>query len=1070
MADNVSLILDEVKKISRAISSGHGGLNGIGSATGSIGSAYSGGGYDGGGYPSSLREMRERFMVNREELKYNRDFSEIRQAKEDESFNKLREDVLRRRGKFDADDEKRARALAQKNAAQKAKEGAEIRKAERADARAKGAATAAIGREIGQKIGDAIEKIMDLYLTWYKFEQETAISRNKMMHNIMLNKMNNYGKILSTGIKNTLGSFIGGNINESANAAGRMGSDAMRAVMDMQITQLSEQTNFYTKKMQGRINAENKTIMAAAGALGAIAGAVATIPVAGWAAAAIFGLISGAITGIGAAITSFREADIQVAMERMEEFNRFRSETTKETVNDLNETMESYRKMSEDLTSNILKMGTMIMKTVSEFNYGVENVEKYKDALFNMNIEFSKLGKTLEDYTKIQIAYSETTGRAINLSGRDANNIFATGRLYGLDDNTTAQLYSGMNLFNISVEDGSDMLSKLYKQISNIGLSTRKFGKDLSKNIKLAEKYDFKNGVRGLAEMTAWAEKMRFNMDSLPSALDKVQQGGIEELLSNSAQLQVLGGNFAMYSDPMAMAYEAFNDPDAYAKRLTEMTKGMGYFDKSIGATRFSQSDIIRLQAYAKAAGLDYTDVRKQINEQQKQSEVMRTLRGSGWNDEQKSLLSSKAQWDMDEKTWKVSVMQRNAQGQYEYVSKKLSEISAGDIKNLVPEDKQDQLIDIAMRQLSVEERQLAATMESTAIMSNTNRVFSENEGLERVKIQQDNVKEMNEKFKNAHEKLQTIATKQYANNQEYALNLLDSQTGLISAYVEGQMIYLDQFNTNMQSYIDRLASLSDDINRHGGMLSTFGTLLRAGATMDETSIEGAITSIGQALNMGNISEFINEKTGHLKQEILDDNRLLSIFATGVSNVADLPGGGLKDEVKFFKEHAKDFTFGTDKDGRVSIKLNGENQIDNYTSTPWNYDYEDFKEKALFMNDGVITSNGSSHVIPVNDAIVRTHPNDTVLAAKPGGPFDTLFDGIFGMVKEIHSALSGSTASGNINVNVNGGIDLKSNGMNIESLRNNEMLKRAITEVVLENMSNKVNGGKNDMWKTNFRQ
>ena len=149
--------------------------------------------------------------------------------------------------------------------------------------------------------------------------------------------------------------------------------------------------------------------------------------------------------------------------------------------------------------------------------------------------------------------------------------------------------------------------------------------------------------------------------------------------------------------------------------------------------------------------------------------------------------------------------------------------------------------------------------------------------------------------------------------------------------------------------------------------------------------------------------------------------------------------------------------------------LNGKNQIDNYHNTPYNYDYDDFKDNALYVRDGIVTPNGSSHVIPVNDTIVKTHPNDTVLAAKPGGPFDTLFDGIFGMVKEIHSALSGN-ASGNINVNVNGGIDLKSNGVSIENLRNNEMLKRAITEVVMENMSNKVNGGKNDMWKTNFHQ
>ena len=152
----------------------------------------------------------------------------------------------------------------------------------------------------------------------------------------------------------------------------------------------------------------------------------------------------------------------------------------------------------------------------------------------------------------------------------------------------------------------------------------------------------------------------------------------------------------------------------------------------------------------------------------------------------------------------------------------------------------------------------------------------------------------MNEKFKNAHEKLQSIATKQYANNQEYALNLLDSETGLISTYVEGQMMYLDQFNANMQNYINQLATLSNDINQHGGMLGTFGTLLKASSDMDATSVEGAITSIGQAMYMNNMSEFLDDN-GHLKEQILKSNEMLSILATGISNVVDLPGWGLEN-------------------------------------------------------------------------------------------------------------------------------------------------------------------------------
>lgn len=1064
MADNVSLILEEVKKISRTISSGHGGYGGIGGATGAggYGGGYSSGGYDGGGYPSSLNELKGRFFANREELKYSRDFSDIRRAKEEESFNKLREDILKRRGKFDADDEKRARLVAQKTANQKAKEGADIRRAERADTRAKGAAAAAVGKQIGSMIGDAIEKIMDLYLTWYKFEEQTTIAHNKMMHAIMLNKMSNYGKILSSGIKNTVGSFIGGSITESANAAGRMGIEAMQSMIEISTTQLREQTSFYTQKMERQVSAQNKTIESAAGALAGVAGACALIPGIGWAAAGVLGVVSGAMYGISRAFTAFESTKTEIAMERLNEYTEYVIERTKTATENISSAIDPIVKMSEDIQKEVLKLGTVIMKTVGEFNYGEENIEKYKNALFNVNFELANLGKTLEDYGKVQATYSEGTGRAINLSGRDANNIFATARLYGLDDSASAQLYSDMNLFNISIEDGSDMLSLMYKKVSNMGLSTRKFGKDLAKNMKLAEKYDFKNGVKGLADMAMWAQKTRFNMENLPSALDKVQQGGIEDLLSNSAQLQVLGGNFAMYSDPMAMAYEAFNDPDAYAKRLTEMTKGMGYFDKSIGATRFSQSDIIRLQAYAKASGLDYTDVRKQINEQQKQSEVMKTLRGSGWSDEQKGLLSSKAQWDRDAKTWMVSVMQKNSEGQYEYVSKKLSDIGEEDIKNLVPENKDEQMIDIATRQLSFEEKTANATARTAALLVASNYGITEAEAEKRIGIQQKSMYDINEKMKPAHAKLEEIRTENFDNNIKYTLTVLDENTNLMNEFFKAQKIAMEMFRENMLDNINYLAELQKDMNAHGGTLG-LGRLLEDVNPTDTKAQQSIYEAARTAVSTGNVGDLFDD-LGRMKSQFSEDNISRSIIAGAISTFYNISRNASDTEnAEIIKRAIAEGKLTYGKDG--SFLINGHKLAEN-----WMTSFDDNLSDIKSFQDGIISPNGSSHVIPVNDAVVRTHPNDTVLAAKPGGPFDILFDGIFGMVKEIHSALSGNTASGNINVNVNGGIDLKSNGMNIESLRNNEMLKRAITEVVLENMSNKVNGGKNDMWKTNFRQ
>lgn len=66
------------------------------------------------------------------------------------------------------------------------------------------------------------------------------------------------------------------------------------------------------------------------------------------------------------------------------------------------------------------------------------------------------------------------------------------------------------------------------------------------------------------------------------------------------------------------------------------------------------------------------------------------------------------------------------------------------------------------------------------------------------------------------------------------------------------------------------------------------------------------------------------------------------------------------------------------------------------------------------FKDGVATGGGhpmsvsASSVVPINDGmaqIARTDPNDTAIFAKTGGPFDTLFNGVFAKINAMHKAL-----------------------------------------------------------------
>lgn len=144
--------------------------------------------------------------------------------------------------------------------------------------------------------------------------------------------------------------------------------------------------------------------------------------------------------------------------------------------------------------------------------------------------------------------------------------------------------------------------------------------------MKLAEKFSFKNGVKGFMELAKWSENVRFNLDSLSGVIDKAQDEGLEGAVTQAAKLQVLGGRFAMGSDPIAMQYEAWNDPAAYAKRIQGMFKGLGTVDKKTGETMFSGMDLNFVKSASKTLGIDSTDALNMIREGNKKDVVKAQL------------------------------------------------------------------------------------------------------------------------------------------------------------------------------------------------------------------------------------------------------------------------------------------------------------------------------------------------------------------------------------------------------------------------------------------------------------
>ena len=332
----------------------------------------------------------------------------------------------------------------------------------------------------------------------------------------------------------------------------------------------------------------------------------------------------------------------------------------------INKYGEAELEIRQKIAEMELEQASKILKQVNDFTkrtddylrvqdkavhgYQVENglsvsqTRAFEDRMLGMGETFAKYNKTIEDALKMHSSYTEASGRSVNFSNMDYEKNFAVGRLVGEDNlvNFEAQ----MNLFNQSISDAADIMYDMYRDANRMGISQKKLVKDVLGNLKLAQKYDFKNGTKGFIELSKWAENARFNLGSLGGALEKIQSGGLENTITTSAKLQVLGGPFAAFSDPLGMEFEANADPDAYAKRIQKMFSTMGRFDKKTGQTTFNYAENKMIRSAAESLGISVEDAKNMARGARQKDVVKQQMGGSSLSKEDQDAIANKAQFD----------------------------------------------------------------------------------------------------------------------------------------------------------------------------------------------------------------------------------------------------------------------------------------------------------------------------------------------------------------------------------------------------------------------------------------
>lgn len=216
----------------------------------------------------------------------------------------------------------------------------------------------------------------------------------------------------------------------------------------------------------------------------------------------------------------------------------------------------------------------------------------------NIGIIFNK---STEELIKMQSKYSEVLGRNIQLSGEQKKDMLAIEKFVG--EEGMIDIANNLENFGLGMSDSADFVKKTMDEATKSGISASKLTNTVRENIKMAQNYTFKNGLDGLTSMAKKAIQLKTDLSLVSNFADKVST--VEGAISTGAQLQVLGGSYAMGSDPLSMMYESLSDTEGLFDRAVNMAKGKVYYDEKTGQFEMGAMDRYLMKQAATAMGVD---------------------------------------------------------------------------------------------------------------------------------------------------------------------------------------------------------------------------------------------------------------------------------------------------------------------------------------------------------------------------------------------------------------------------------------------------------------------------------
>jgi ribosomal protein S13 len=288
-------------------------------------------------------------------------------------------------------------------------------------------------------------------------------------------------------------------------------------------------------------------------------------------------------------------------------------------------------------------------------------------------------------------------GGAASVSKEAIVELSAAAKLTGQDVGT---LTTNFRDVGISVYDVGEQMKTVTEVARSAGVSVNQVSGKVMNNLEKMNLFNFENGVKGLAKMSAQAERLGIKMEQIFAQSEKVMNP--EGAIDMSAALQRLGVTSSGLLDPLRAMDMSQNDPEQFQKEIVNLGKEFTRFNEKTGQMEILPGAKRRMKEVAEAVGLTATEFSKMALKssdfEMKLKQIKMPSLGID-DDETKEMIATMAQMKDGVATIQVRDKETGIT-----TEKKVEELTPEDIENLkkANEDSSKTIEELAFNQLDV--------------------------------------------------------------------------------------------------------------------------------------------------------------------------------------------------------------------------------------------------------------------------------------------------------------------------------------------------------------------------------